>query len=368
MLRAALIALIALIFGPVAASADGIKVTPNPDGPGVQVTHGGVHPVIAVKVGDRGLLSLFPGETLVVDAAPDATASGRFRLEDWREALNDLSAHWAEYHLRTAGFYLDTLDPGPDGTPNEAHNLTALSEASAEMVSGWVGGPPLRLALVARAAQHAPVTVLASLLLATSPTATPPPWPDAYAALDPLPLLVRDAIERQGARAVPALLAAPDWATDRGFSDPALAWAFPSVHGAVGAALRRRGDALATRALTVLDETAPTPAAEQLAAALDADRTDEAIALAVRAAARWHVHQTQPATADAGRLACATLDVAVINALRAARFLAAEAHLRLAGGACGDRRIYRERVADVFGALGEEAVGRGDLSTAAEGF
>ena len=361
-------ALIALVLSPVGAFADGVTVTANPDGPGVRVTHDGAHPIIAVKVGDRGLLSLFPGETLIVDAAPDAMVSGRFQLADWRAALDDLSAPWAEYHLRTAGFYLDALAPGPDGTPTQAQNLVALAAVSSETVSGWVRGPPLRLALVARAAQHAPASLLASLLSATSPTATPPPWPEAYAALEPLPLLVREAIERQGAGALPALLAAPLWAADRGFSDPTLAWAFPSMRDAVGDALTSRGDAMAKRALTVLDAAAAEPSADRLAVALEGDQTEEAIALAVRAATSWSVHQTQPASAETARLACAILDVGVSNALRRARFLAAEAHLRLAGGACGDRRIYRERAADVFGALGEQAVGRGDLATAAQWF
>ena len=57
------------------------------------------------------------------------------------------------------------------------------------------------------------------------------PWPKGYEALDPLPDLLRQAIERQGPEALAVLLKHPRWAADRGFAEPALgtAWDQPQA-------------------------------------------------------------------------------------------------------------------------------------------
>ena len=282
--------------------------------------------------------------------------------------MGDLSTPWAEYHLRTAGAYLDALTPGRDGIPKEASNVSALDAVESAVFTPWIQGPPLRLALVARAARHGPVALLSKMLSATSPTDAYPPWPEAYAILDTLPDLMRDAIEAKGAEIVPALLTHPVWAADRGFGDPVLGWAFPALRAEVRSALAGRRDPAAAAALDAVKVDPGADFTARLGAAMDADRMTEALALASHAAARWTVEGTAQPEAEAARLTCATLDGAVVTAMRGDRLLAAEAYLRLAGAACGDRRIYRERVADLFGAIGEESVGRGDFDDAVQWF
>jgi len=359
---------IALVVVPFTAIGQAITVHPHPSGAGVEVVHSGPHPVIALKIGERGLLSLFPGDRLHLDAAPDSDVSGRFPLGGWAAALGTLGAPWAEYHLRTAGAYLDALEPGRDGAPSEASNLAALRDVEPAVFAQWVETPPLRLALVARAARHAPVALLSAVLAATSPESIHAPWPEAYAILDTLPALVRDAIEAKGAKAVPALISSPAWAADRGLGDPVLAWAFRGQRTAVRAALAARTDPAASKALEVIETKLEDDFAQRLASAMEADRIEEALHLATHAAARWTMDESTTPSADAARLTCATLDGASVTAIRKNRLLAAEAYLRLAGAACGDRQIYRERIADLFGAIGEESVGRGDFGDAVQWF
>ena len=275
-----------------------------------------------------------------------------------------MSAPWAEYHLRTAGAYLDTLDPGRDGAPKEAANIVALENVPAHVFGHWVHGEPLQLALVAQAARHVPVDLLVKLMGVTEPTDEHAPWPEEYAILDTLPALMRDAIEAKGSAAIPGLLAHPTWAKDRGFDNPSLAWAFPAHRKAVRQALTNRQDSAAKEALSVWKTGLDANFRAQLVAALESDHTREAARLAVAAAVRWMVNETKTLPADAARLTCATLDGAAVAMIRSHRLLAAEAHLRLAGAACGDRQIYRERVADLFAVMGEESVGRGDFESA----
>jgi len=322
--KALLLALLAL---PLEVFGQGITVQPHPSGAGVEVTHHGGQPVIALKVGERGLLSLFPGDRLHLQSAADATISGRFSLAHWGAALGDLSTPWAEYHLRTAGAYLDALTPGRDGIPKEASNVSALDAVESAVFTPWIQGPPLRLALVARAARHGPVALLSKMLSATSPTDAYPPWPEAYAILDTLPDLMRDAIEAKGAEIVPALLTHPVWAADRGFGDPVLGWAFPALRAEVRSALAGRRDPATAAALDAVKVDPGADFTARLGAAMDADRMTEALALASHAAARWTVEGTAQPEAEAARLTCATLDGAVVTAMRGDRLLAAEAYL-----------------------------------------
>lgn len=292
----------------------------------------GPAPVVALRIGEARLARLGPGESAVVTAeAPAPAVAARFDPADWARALDDLAPGWAETHLRTAGHFLDTVDAGPAGDPDHAINLRLLAAVEPATAADWTRGPPLRLALVARALRHAPPEALPPLLAAVDPAVEHPPWPAAYAALPPLADAVRLAIEAHGAAALPALRAAPRWRADRGLDAGQL------------------------------DPDPPPPAADapaRLAAALGAGDFDAAAAIAARLVRGPLDPDADPETA---RRACGALDTAAQRALRAGRLLAAEGWLRRAAPVCGDDPATRDRAAALFRARGDLRRGRGDL-------
>lgn len=134
-------------------------------------------------------------------------------LATWPAA--PLTAERAQDHLLTAGAIVeDHL-----GDPRRAATVLALGDADQAALLAGAEGPPLRQALLARAAAWMPPgPVLDGLLTAVAPSAeaTPAPWPEAYRALPPLRALIREAIEAHGEAALPLLARHPRWARDRG--------------------------------------------------------------------------------------------------------------------------------------------------------
>lgn len=306
---------------------------------GPMIRNAGPAPVVALRVGGQRLARLAPGESVPVPQTPTdsdepAVVAGRYDLPDWATALGDLSAGAAETHLRTAGYFLDAVDAGPEGDPQGAINVRLLAAVDPETAAEWVTGPPLRLALVARAALHAPV-VIAPLLGAVDPADEAPddePWPAPYAPLSSPADGVRFAIEAAGITALPALDAHPRWAADRG----------------IGPVVRRAFDGAPDDV-----EAAPPPGA--LAAALDRGDFDAAADWAGRMA---RLDALDPSEA---RLVCGALDTAAADAIRSGRWLAAEGWLRLAGPWCGPTAAFRARVATLWRARGDARRLRGDL-------
>lgn len=293
---------------------------------GLRLHNPGPAPVVALRVGEARLNRLGPGESATVRAAADAVVAGRFDPADWARALDDLSPGWADTHLRTAGHFLDTIDAGPAGAPDEALNLRLLAAIDPEAMAAWATGPPLRRVLAARAARHAPAAALGPLLAAVDPAETHPPWPATYAGLPPLVEGVRRAIEAHGTAALPALRAQPGWALDRG----------------VGPQLD--------------PSQAPPDAPLRLASALEAGDFEAAAALAAGLAGG-------PLDPEVARMACGALDTAAQQALGRDRLLAAEGWLRLAGPVCGPD--LARRAAALFRARGDTRRAGGDLAGAA---
>lgn len=315
----------------------GHGLAPTRDGAVVRLTNTGAVPVLAVRAGDRTWARLAPGQR--VDAAPDTPiATGRFPLEQWGEALQDLGGPWAETHLRTAGFYLDAVAPGPEGVPARAANLRLLQTVDPDVAAGWAQPPALRLGLAARAARHVPPGKLLDRLLSLASPAVVSVWPPPYDVLEPLNTLLRVAIEAGGADALPVLLAHPDWAADRGLDVPGLARAFGPEIGLPPATL---DPSALPDALSAGDFAAAARAG--VAAALDGDTTG-----------------------DRARLACAALDVGAQRAVASERLLAAEAYLRLAAPLCGEAPTFRLRAASLLRAQGDRAHAGADLAGAVD--
>ncbi len=341
--------LLLLLLLPAAAGAgaepgSGLVVERLPEG--FKITHAGTVPVIALRAGDRTLAQLAPGASLTVHAAEPPVVAARFPLDRWAEALGDVGPGWADVHLRTAGAFLDALDPGPDADPGRSRNLRLLATVDPQIAADWVGEGAVRLALAARAARHVPPGPLLDRLLAAAlPTGDATPFEAPYDALEPLPDLVRLAIEGGGPAALPILLRHPVWAADRGFDEARLALAF---------------------------EAAAPPAATD-AAAVDLDATVEALRHALGAgdfggalspAITLALAPAEACSGDAARMACAALDVNAQRATAADQWLAAQASLRLAAPLCGDSRSFRLRSAELLRAQGDGAFAAADLVTA----
>jgi len=319
----------ALLLLPLLA---GLEVTA--DGDQLSVTNPGPFPVVGLRAGDSTRGRLEPGATWRTPRPDPAVVGGRFPLARWGDALADLDPAWAELHLRSAGLYLDAVDPGAPGEANAA-NLRALAAVDPDLAATWATGPPLRLALAARAAWHVPPgPLLTALLAAVDPAAPATPWPPAYARLESLPDLLRAAIESHGAAALQITLDHPKWAADRGLDATlARAWAPPATP-----TMAREDEALAT-------------------ALASGDRRR-----AARLGAEAHLG------GQGGRLVCSALDLGVQTGLNAGQLLAAEAYLRFAARACPARPPIRQRAAQLTRARGERAFHAGRLTTAAEWF
>ncbi len=311
-----------LLAAPALAETGGPQLTA--DGDGAILHNPGPAPIVALRVGEQRLIRLGPGESAPLNVPADSAIAGRFDIDDWSRALDDLAPGWADMHLRTAGHFLDTVDAGPAGAPSASINLRLLADVPPETMAEWARGPALRRALAARAARHVPPRSLGPLLVAVDPSETHAEWPAAYAALPPLIEGVQRAIELHGRAALPALRAHPRWAAERG----------------VGAQF---------------DPPTPIPdAAAALARALDAGQFDRAATIAAGLVA-----QPGPRDATLNRQLCGALDTAAQQALRAGRLLAAEGWLQRAGPVCG--LLQAERTATLFRARGDLRRQMGDL-------
>ena len=103
----------------------------RPDGDTLVVTNHGAVEILGLRAGDATRDRLAPGATWTTPLPESPTVGGRFPPERWLEALADTGPAWADLHLRTAGFYLDALDPGAPGAADAA-NLKALAAVDPE--------------------------------------------------------------------------------------------------------------------------------------------------------------------------------------------------------------------------------------------
>lgn len=341
----------ALCSAGTLAYGQGLEVKTT--GGNLRLSNPGKATLIALKVGKAEIQRLEPGQAIDIKAPADIGVHGRFALADWHLALDDLDAAWAPYHLRTAGFLLDAIAPGGAGTPDDAANLKALQAVSTQVLQGWPGAQPLRQALVARAARFAPPELVVLLMSQSAPDdPSPGHWPPAYQGLESVQDSLRSAIERHGAhpRILDGLQAHPAWAQDRGFAYPALLRFTRPPTPQASAREPAQVDAL-TR---------------DLAAALEAGRQQDAARYAVDAAYLIAAGATLDKTLT--RMACGGLDIGAHQAIRAGLWLSTQAYLTLAGRMCGDRLMYRSRVAEFLRRRGDEAVEALDLGQALDWF
>ena len=319
----------------------------------LQLTNPGKATLISLKVGTEEIQEIRPGATIKVKASSDVLVHGRFAPSDWHLALDDLDSVWAPYHLRTAGFLLDALTPGDAGTPEDAANLKALNGLSSQILRTWPGTSPLRQALVARAARFAPPELTVLLMAQTSPTGPSiGTWPPAYQGLETVQDSLRSAIERHGAHPtiLQGLQAHPAWAEDRGFEYPSLLrFASPPEPPA-----------------SAQDPARMESLTKSLSGALDAGRQQDAARHAVDAAYLIAAGMTKDSRLM--RMTCGGLDVGAHRAIRAGLWLSTQAYLTLAGRVCGDRLMYRSRVAEFFRKRGDAAVESLDLRQALDWF
>ncbi len=342
-----------LLFAAWVSPVYGDGVTATAEGGQITITNTGRATLVGLKVGQGEVLILKPKARAQVTSGGEPSVHGRIELAEWHLALDDLSAVWAPFHLRTSGFLLDALDSGPLGDPAQAANLKALRRGAPDTMKNWVAGPDLRLALVARAARHAPPALLARLMSARRPDdgAALSEWPPAYAGLESITDSIRAAIEQHGAHpdVLRALAKHPDWAADRGLGHRGLLSSLASGHSAV-------------KTVGVIPPKDSQVSA--LVQALDQGREAEASRLAVDSAL-----VNGPSTgALLERLTCAGLDSGARAAIKVERWLAAEAYLRLAGEICGDRISHRGRVAEFFRRRGDVMVQALDLAAALDWF
>ena len=203
--------------------------------------------MLNLRVGEATLLRLEPSATATVDAAPKSVLQGCFDLSQWSAALNDLGPSWADFHLRTAGFYLDAIDQGEAGRPDTAANIVALKSVPDDVWGPWTTRSGDALRLVAYASRHMVPDVVLALAGRVLPTTLIGPSEGSYQKLGEVTDLIRVAIELHGDAIAADLLRHPAWAEDRGLGDPALALAFEEHREQVLAALQGRQDAAAAR-------------------------------------------------------------------------------------------------------------------------
>ena len=214
-LRAAVL----FLFGPAYVSvvvAQPLEVVGNKTH--VMLRNTASFPVMGVRIGDVSVGDLSANEKRSLEGV-DAKMPihGRFALDSWGTALQNIDPSWAPYHLRTAGHLLDAVSPGPAGQPDEAANIQALFSVDARTIEAWPMTSPIQIALLARATEFAPVALLGRLLTSVAPDAAPSSLPSAYAVLPTATDALRRAIERHGVEALPIVLGHKKWSQDRGF-------------------------------------------------------------------------------------------------------------------------------------------------------
>jgi len=298
-----------------------------------------------------------------------------------RQSERSLSAQrlLAEVHLRTAGLSPPTEGLSEvimtTGTPLIEPNVIALRKASPEETVKWLEGEahPLQTALVAQASLFAPPKLLLKeLFKRLDPQATPSElerWrPAGYERLQSAYELTRDAFERHGAEALPALISHAGWSKDRGFEDPLLAFILGS-EAELLKALKSRDKGSSFKALNARLERVMGDDLDALYARFFSAQAEGGSVESLRRAAlelgyRLHRVDQRPEVSLSARALCGTLDGATQSALNQNQLLAARSYLELATRVCHGSPFFMMRGASLMSAIGDRGYFRGDFESA----
>ncbi|MEE2755070.1 MAG: hypothetical protein VYA30_00360 [Myxococcota bacterium] len=301
--------------------------------------------LVALRADEKTYSILAPGQGLEGVGA-DVSVAGRFKIDEWLNA--ELKTNqWLPFHLRTAGHFLDAVDPGKPGDPSGSANLLALRELPVSYLTHWTSLSANWKCMLARASRHASDAFIAKMVSLVNPRTDDRTQCQLRSQIGGLVDNVEAAIESNGTsiNVLRALSQRPDWLENRGLSNRLL--------------LRALG----------LNEIAPPKIQEtktwlkEMSQALDLGRENQARAVAVHFA-------SQPSHARGSqilrRMSCSVLDSAAASTRRQNLWLATEAYLRLAIKICGDKSTIRERIAQYYRARAENRTAALDLMSAAD--
>jgi len=345
------LALILLL--PVSAMSDGgvgtgdSAHTPRPQSLSQTFQNNSLSTMVAIRLGETTIARLEPGAETSVNTKERLPARGRFSVASWHRSKG-LVEPWLDFHMRTAGHFLDAVSPGSEGDPDSAANLRALRELSVLELKDWSKQPVNWQVLLTRASRHTTPEFVAQLMISVPPDSQfEAPTPSLLPLGTPV-VNIRRAIEDMGPAEpiLQALKTQPKWAEDRGLSDERLLIA------------------LGLNAPTVLKPAGQEPTLTALKAALSQGAQDRALAEAIGFA---NMQSIDPVSGlEVLRLGCVILDTAAAESRRRARWLATEAYLRLAIRLCGDKSTLRDRIGHYYRARAEEAQARLNLTAAAD--
>lgn len=317
--------------------------------------------------------------TMSPEERREAERAGEFEPSAARQSERSVQAQrlLAELHLRTAGMspIAERLSEVvmTTGTPLIEPNVIALRQASAEESSKWADGDhPLQTALAAHAALFAPPNkLLKELFSQLDPRAVPSElerWrPAGYERLPSAYELIRDAFERHGSEALPALISHEEWSKDRGFEDPLLALVLGD-EAQVRSALKLRENPETERVLSARLNHLMSVQLDELyhafVSARESGSVDQLRTAALEVAYRLKRVDQRPEVSLSARALCGTLDAATQNALNQSQLLAARAYLELSKNVCHGSSFFMMRAASLMGSIGDRGYFRGDFESA----
>jgi len=296
---------------------------------------------VNLKVGDTEIPILKAGASQSLNEPVDTAVHGRFSVNTWSQALKNVSESRAEFHLRTAGFFLDVLQPGPEGDPRGAVNLVDLRHLDPAVLDDWAHLSPIAQRLLARAARHTSPAYVLQLMRRIMPNGVDVEARGAYADLESSAESVRIAIETFGHSAVviQGLRTRPEWANDRGVSD------------------LRVLSLLEDGSIEHSDSAEVTPALIEAAA----EAPDQAPFIRMMASVALSPFSGADKNAALLKKACIELGRHANQMSQTGRWLAAEAYLRLVVTQCGDSPQVRDRLGEYYRRRAEESTERQDL-------
>ncbi|MBV70417.1 MAG: hypothetical protein CMH52_03625 [Myxococcales bacterium] len=301
--------------------------------------------LVALRAGKQTIAILPPGETIpVVDGG--ASVDGRFKVDEWLNA-GLKSDRWLPFHLRTAGHFLDAIDPGKPGDPLGSANLMALKKLPVSYLDEWNSLPSDWKCLLARASRHASEAFIAKLVSLVDPRADDANQCQLASQVGGVVSNVEAAIEsnRPSVTLLNALQQNPTWLDNRGLANQFLL-----------AALGLKKPIPATH-------SNPKTWLKDLSQALNLGQEQQARAIAVQFASQPN---NGPGRDILRRMSCSVLDSAAASTRRKNQWLATDAYLRLAIKVCGDKSTIRDRIAQYYRARAEKKTAALDLMSAAD--
>ncbi len=317
------------------------QVVIETSGDGIRIRHPGPGTLVNLQIGSTEVARLNMGEDVWVNEDADAQVQGRFSSDTWPDALQDVSDHWAEFHLRTAGFYLDVLHPGPEGDPREAANVAELLHLDVEILADWDKRTPIAQRLLARAGRHASPAYVLRLMASARPMNDTAVTQGPYQGLDSVSASIRSALEAHGRSSLilNGLRSHPAWAADRGLVDERL--------------------------LDILEGNTPEPTqpnsvgVDDIQAAMDLPDRNVLHRLLI-SVALLNRGENEGYQALEG-MACVELDRLSGRMSQSGRWMATEAYLRLVVKTCGDTPAVRDRMGEYYRRRAEECTQVQDL-------